>query len=147
MKNVTANLPSSAKLVVSLSLILTVSFYLYFDSPYTFRYIGNTQEMLVTDFSLTYYRGSDIAVDGSTSRQQRQWTVDLSRNDPGLRGLRQAACRYFLSPSTIPNAGWGVYTAWDLPRKAIAQPVPDICFTLPSSLQSLSQFALKSGKS
>eukprot|EP00977_Amphora_coffeiformis_P013517 scaffold3574_cov171-Amphora_coffeaeformis.AAC.3 len=53
-------------------------------------------------------------------------TVDLSRNDPALRGLSQAECTTFWAPSIVH--GMGVYTARDIARKAVAQPLPDLCF-------------------
>lgn len=78
------------------------------------------------------YRGIDDDVDSTVN--SNEMVVDLSKNDPALQGLKQAACRTFLAPSLAGASNnhrrWGVYTAWDLPRKAAAQPVADTCWVV-----------------
>lgn len=61
--------------------------------------------------------------------------VDTSRNDPALRGLKNAECRYFLAKSAIPNAGMGIYTATNIARKDDSQPMPDLCLAIPHQAQ------------
>jgi hypothetical protein len=75
-----------------------------------------------------------------TETPRERLVVDISNNDPALRGLRNADCRYFLAESAIRGAGLGVFTATDLARKADAQPVPDLCFELPND-RALTDFS------
>jgi len=83
------------------------------------------------DESLTmsyYYRHGNT--DNDDARYHRpSFTVDLSHNDPALRGLSQAECTIFWAPSIVH--GMGVYTARDISRKALVQPFPDLCFYIP----------------
>jgi hypothetical protein len=99
----------------------------------SFLHARDSTELREADEFVVKYRGDETPGE--------RLVVDIGNNDPALRGLRYADCRYFLAESAIPGAGLGLFTAADLSRKADAQPMPDLCFELPDDRALLTVFS------
>lgn len=72
-----------------------------------------------------------VLVSGDQQQTNDDATCDATRNNDGAAAdqrrammmARQPPCRLYLAESTIPNAGLGLFTAFDMPRGVpIGQP-------------------------
>lgn len=73
-------------------------------------------------FSLFVYTGEVLAIDGNCHKEDEICTLRNKSNEEAPKDIQSGIeksqnhgiCRYYLAPSSIPNAGWGMFTTTDI---------------------------------